>query len=110
MPQSRNKSSRKSRRSPGEGGKSRRWSARVTHRSNALDLQRKIFKSTNSRRIALSLKRSAEQSKRRKGTPYQSAMSMLNFYINRAGNNLSQKQKRVLERAKGELRDVFGRM
>jgi Protein of unknown function (DUF3175) len=109
MPQSRNKSSRKSRRSPGEGGKSRRWSARVTQRSNALDLQRNIFKSTNPRRIALSLKRSAEQSKRRKGTPYQSAMSMLNFYINRAGKNLPQKQKRVLERAKGELRDVFNR-
>jgi putative cell wall-binding protein len=109
MPQSRNKSSRKSRRSPREGGKSRRWSARVTQRSNALDLQRNIFKSTNPRRIALSLKRSAAQSKRRKGTPYQSAMSMLNFYINRAGKNLLQKQKRVLERAKVELRDVFDR-
>jgi Protein of unknown function (DUF3175) len=109
MPQSRNKSSRKSRRSSGEGGKSRRWSARVTQRSNALDLQRNIFKSTNPRRIALSLKRSAAQSKRRKGTPYQSAMSMLNFYINRAGKNLPQKQKRVLERAKVELRDVFDR-
>jgi hypothetical protein len=109
MPQSRNKSSRKSRRSPREGGKSRRWSARVTQRSNALELQRNIFKSTNPRRIALSLKRSAAQSKRRKGTPYQSAMSMLNFYINRAGKNLPQKQKRVLERAIVELRDVFDR-
>jgi hypothetical protein len=55
------------------------------------------------------LKRSAQTSKRRKGTPYQSAMSMLNFYINRAGKNLPQKHKRVLERAKDELRDVFGR-
>jgi hypothetical protein len=98
MPQLRNKFS-----------KNWRWSARVTQRSNALDLQRNIFQSTNPRRIALSLKRSAEQSKRRKGTSYQSAMSMLNFYINRAGKNLPQKQKRVLERAKGELRDVFGR-
>jgi len=89
--------------------KSRRWSARVTKQSNALDLESKIFKSTNPRRIALSLKRSAQASKRRKGTPYQSAMSMLNFYINRAGKSLSQKQKRVLERAKDELRDVFGR-
>src|SRR6266536_6190824 len=89
--------------------KSRRWSARVTQRSNALDLQPKVFKSTNPRRIALSLKRSAETSKRRKGTPYESAMSMLNFYINRAGKSLPKKQKRVLERAKGELRDVFGR-
>jgi hypothetical protein len=109
MPKSRQKPSRKSRRSFGEGGKSRRWSAKVTQRSNALDLQRNIFKSTNPRRIALSLKRSAERSNRRKGTSYQSAMSMLNFYINRAGKNLPQKQKRVLERAKGELRDVFGR-
>ena len=74
-----------------------------------MDLQAKIFRSTNPRRIALSLKRSAEHSKRRKGTPYQSAMSMLNFYINRAGRNLPQKQKRVLERAKDELRDLFGR-
>jgi putative cell wall-binding protein len=109
MPRSQTKSSRKSCRNPGEGGKSRRWSAKVTQRSNALDLQRNIFKSTNPRRIALSLKRSAEQSKRRKGTPYQSAMSMLNFYINRAGKNLPEKQKRVLERAKDELRDVFRR-
>jgi putative cell wall-binding protein len=109
MPRSQTKSSRKSRRNPGEGGKSRRWSAKVTQRSNALDLQRNIFKSTNPRRIALSLKRSAEQSKRRKGTPYQSAMSMLNFHINRAGKNLPEKQKRVLERAKDELRDVFRR-
>ena len=92
-----------------DDSKNRRWSARVTKHSNALDLESKIFKSTNSRRIALSLKRSAQASKRRKGTPYQSAMSMLNFYINRAGKSLSQKQKGVLERAKDELRDVFGR-
>jgi hypothetical protein len=89
--------------------KTRRWSAQVTQRSNALDLQPKVFQSTNPRRIALSLKRSAQASKRRKGTPYQSAMSMLNFYVNRAGKSLPQKQKRVLERAKAELRDVFGR-
>jgi len=89
--------------------KTRRWSARVTQRSNALDLQSNIFKSTDPRKIALSLKRSAQASKRRKGTPYQSAMSMLNFYINRAGKSLPQTQKRVLERAKDELRDVFGR-
>jgi len=89
--------------------KIRRWSTRVTQRSNALDLQPKVFKSTNPRRIALSLKRSAQASKRRKGTPYQSAMSMLNFYVNRAGKSLAQKQKRVLERAKDELHDVFGR-
>jgi hypothetical protein len=104
------KSLRKSLRGPGKGGKSRRWSATVTQRSNALDLEAKIFRSRNPRRIALSLKRSAQASKRRKGTPYQSAMSMLNFYINRAGRNLPQNQKRVLERAKDELREVFGRV
>jgi len=92
-----------------KSSKNRRWSARVTRRSNALDLQPKVFRSTNPRKIALSLKRSAQASKRRKGTPYQSAMSMLNFYINRAGKSLPQKQKRVLERAKDELREVFGR-
>jgi hypothetical protein len=86
-----------------------RWSARVTKQSDSLDLEAAVFKKTDPRQIALSLKRSAERSKRRKGTPYQSAMSMLNFYINRAGKNLPQKQKRVLERAKDELRDVFGR-
>ncbi|PYI84296.1 MAG: hypothetical protein DME54_10200 [Verrucomicrobia bacterium] len=87
----------------------KRWSAKVTQHSDALDLEPDVFKSKDPRTIALSLKRSAEQSKRRKGTPYQSAMSMLNFYINRAGKNLPQRQKRVLERAKDELRNVFGR-
>jgi hypothetical protein len=109
MTQSRKKSSQKSRRSLGKGGKARRWSAEVTRRSNALALEQDVFKWKDPHKIALSLKRSAQSSKRRKGTPYQSAMSMLNFYINRAGKNLPQKQKRVLERAKGELRDVFGR-
>jgi len=86
----------------------KRWSAKVTQHSDALDLEPDVFKSKDPRTIALSLKRSAEQSKRRKGTPYQSAMSMLNFYINRAGKNLPQRQKRVVERAKDELRNVFG--
>lgn len=81
----------------------------MTQRSNALDLEPKVFRSNDPRKIARSLKRSAEGSKRRKSTPYQSAMSMLNFYINRAGKNLPAKRKRVLERAKDELRDVFGR-
>jgi hypothetical protein len=94
---------------PGKSSKGRRWSADVTKHSEALDLKSEVFKAKDPHRIALSLKRSAERSKRRKGTPYQSAMSMLNFYINRAGKNLPQKQKGVLERAKGELRDVFGR-
>ena len=72
-------------------------------------LESKVFKSTDPRRIALSLKRSANASKRRKGTPYQSAMSTLNFYINRAGKNLPRNQKRVLEQAKTDLREAFGR-
>src|SRR6266487_418089 len=87
----------------------RRWSAQVTKHSDALDIEHDVFKSKDPRTIARSLKRSAEQSKRRKDTPYQSAMSMLNFYINRAGKNLPQARKRTLERAKDELRDVFGR-
>jgi hypothetical protein len=90
-------------------GKTKRWSARVTKHSNALDLKPDVFKSKDPHKIALSLKRSAEHSKRRKAKPYQSAMSMLNFYINRAGKNLPQKQKRVLQKSKDELRDVFGR-
>src|SRR6266481_4141802 len=92
--------------SKGRGG---RWSARVTKRSDALDFESDVFKRKDPHRIALSLKRSVERSKRRKGTPYQSAMSMLNFYINRAGKNLPQRQKQILERTKGELREAFGR-
>ena len=89
--------------------KGRRWSGEVTRRSNALDLEAKVFNKRNPRRIALSLKGSAEASRRRKAAPYQSAMSMLSFYINRAGANLSRTQKSVLLRAKGELRSVFHR-
>jgi hypothetical protein len=98
----RQKASRKSKRT-----RTRYWSADVTRHSNALDLESKVFSSADPRRIALSLKRSAQASRRRKGTPYQSAMSMLNFYINRAGSGLSAKQKRILERTKPELRKSF---
>jgi len=87
----------------------RRWSARVTAQSNALDLDRSVFTWKDPHRIALSLKRSAERSDRRKSDPYRSAMSMLTFYINRAGTNLGEGQRRVLERAKGELRKAFHR-
>jgi hypothetical protein len=89
--------------------KKKRWSQAVTGRSNALDLESRIFDASDPRKIAASLKRSAEQSKRRKGTPFQSAMSMLTFYINRAGKNLSRQRRAVLERAKDELRLLFGR-
>src|SRR5437867_1351493 len=81
-----------------------RWSARVTKESNALDLQRRVFTFKDPKKIARSLKRSAEHSHRRKSSPYRSAMSMLTFYINRAGKNLSPSRRRVLERAKDELR------
>jgi len=90
-------------------GKTRRWSAEVTEHSDALDLEEGVFTHSDPHEIALSLKRSAESSKRRKGTAYQSAMSMLTFYINRAGKDLPAKQKHILECAKDELRKVFGR-
>jgi Protein of unknown function (DUF3175) len=85
----------------------KRWSQHVTQTSNALDLDSGVFTWSDPKRIARSLKRSAESSKRRKSSPRQSAMSMLNFYINRAGHDLPAKQKRVLERAKDELRTLF---
>lgn len=87
----------------------RRWSSEVTKHSNALDLEHKVFTLANPHRIALSLKDSAERSRRRKGAPYQSAMSMLNFYVNRAGSTLPRSRKRVLTQAKGELRKLFHR-
>ncbi len=87
----------------------RRWSARVTRTSNALDLDRGVFSQTSARKIALSLKRSAERSRRRKSDPFRSAMSMLNLYINRAGKKLSAERRRTLDQAKVELRRVFHR-
>jgi hypothetical protein len=89
--------------------KGRYWSGRVTRESNALTIEDRIFKSSSPKRIAASLKRSAERSHRRKSSPYRSAMSMLTFFINRAGKNLPASRKRVLNRAKDELRKQFGR-
>lgn len=86
----------------------RYWSHDVMEHSNALDLEGGIFAKDDPHEIALSLKRSAESSKRRKGTPFQSAMSMLNFFINRAGKNPASR-RRVLESAKDELRKLYGR-
>lgn len=85
----------------------RRWSNAVTRTSNALDLEPGVFTLPDPKSIAQSLKRSAERSRRRKGSPLQSAMSMLNFYINRAGRNLPQERKRKLTQAKAELRSLF---
>lgn len=87
----------------------RRWSAEVTRRSDALDLDRGVFAKKTPSAIAQSLKRSAERSGRRKSAPFRSAMSMLTFYINRAGKNLPASRLRVLERAKDQLRKTFGR-
>lgn len=87
----------------------RYWSARVTRESNALDLEPGVFRLRSAHAIAASLRRSALASTRRKGSPLQSAMSMLNFYINRAGRNLPAKRLRVLEAAKPELRKLFGK-
>ncbi|UXN62351.1 DUF3175 domain-containing protein [Phyllobacterium zundukense] len=86
-----------------------KWSQDVTDHSDALDLEARVFEQHDPHKIAVSLKRSAEHSDRRKSSPYRSAMSMLTFFINRAGHNLPDKQKRILERAKDELRKEFGR-
>jgi len=89
--------------------RARYWSGRVTRESDALDLDKGVFSSSDPKRIAASLKRSAERSRRRKSTPYRSALSMLVFYINRAGKKLPASRRRTLERAKTELRRQFGR-
>lgn len=87
--------------------KKKYWSDRVTKESNSLDLERGVFTFSDPKEIALSLKRSAEASTRRKSDPFRSAMSMLNFYINRAGKNLPMPRKKILERVKEELRIIF---
>jgi hypothetical protein len=87
--------------------KLKKWSGKVTRESNALDLAPGVFKKRSAHDIAVSLKRSAERSRRRKSAPLRSAMSMLTFYINRASKGLSQGRLRTLERAKDELRKLF---
>ena len=87
----------------------RRWSAEVTKHSDALDLDKGVFAQRDPKKIAASLKRSAEASGRRKSSPFRSALSMLTFYINRAGKNLPATRRRILKRAKDELRRQFGR-
>jgi len=86
-----------------------KWSQEVTERSDALDLEQDVFKLESASDVARSLKRSAEASPRRKASAFRSAMSMLTFYINRAGSNLPEPRRRVLEDAKGKLRLLFGR-
>ena len=98
------------RRARGGGARTkRRWSAKVTRESDALTLRSGVFTLKDPKKIAASLKRSAERSRRRKADPYRSALSMLTFYINRAGRNLPASRKNTLTRAKAELRRQFGR-
>ena len=104
----RRKTAAKARRKTAHRKTGRKWSSRVTETSDALDLRDRIFTQTPAA-IAKSLKRSAEKSHRRKSSPYRSAMSMLTFYINRAGKNLSATRRKKLERAKDELRKAFDR-
>jgi hypothetical protein len=108
---SRRTTSRKTsaRKASGRKKTTKRWSARVTRESDALDLKGGVFKQTSAKKIASSLKRSAQHSSRRKSGAYRSALSMLTFYINRAGKNLPKTQRTRLERAKVELKREFGR-
>jgi len=99
----------KRRRKTASGRRTRRWSQRVTETSDALTLEEGVFKKTTPKAIAASLKRSAEHSGRRKADPYRSAMSMLTFYINRAGKGLPKTRRARLEKAKDELRALYGR-
>jgi len=116
MTRSRTKTARKStkirkssRASKAHKGSKKRWSAKVNRTSDALDLQRGVFTRDDPKSIARSLKRSAEASHRRKADPYRSAMSMLTFYINRAGAGLGKRRKQRLEQAKDELRALYHR-
>ena len=99
----------KRRRKKTSAKRARRWSQRVTDTSDAMTLEKNVFKKGSAKAIASSLKRSAERSHRRKSDPYRSAMSMLTFYINRAGKGLSKTRKGTLEKAKDELRELYGR-
>jgi len=105
----RNPSKTKTTKSKRSGASTKYWSARVMRESDALDLEQRAFTWRDPKRIARSLKASAEHSKRRKAGPFQSAMSMLNFYINRGGRNLPAARKKVLDQAKTELRKLYGR-
>jgi hypothetical protein len=109
MVERRRAGARKSARKSSRKAPQTRWSQRLTRESDALDLDRGVFKLTSARKIAASLKRSAERSSRRKSGAYRSALSMLTFYINRAGKNLPKTQRTRLERAKVELRRQFRR-
>lgn len=99
----------KRRRKKAPARRTHRWSQRVTETSDAMTLEEGVFKKGSPRAVAASLKRSAERSHRRKADPYRSAMSMLTFYLNRAGKGLPKTRKAKLEKAKDELRALYGR-
>ena len=99
----------KRKRKSSKGASRRRWSQHITETSDALTLEEGVFKKSAPRKVALSLKRSAEHSHRRKSSPYRSAMSMLVFFINRAGKGPSKSERQKLERAKDELRSLYGK-
>ena len=101
--------SKKEKRSPAKKAAPRKWSKHVTEHSHAMDLEKDVFKIKDPKKIAASVKRSAEKSKRKKAGPFQSAMSMINFYENRGGKNIPASQKKVLDRSKKELRKQYGR-
>ena len=103
-----NVQSKETQKKPGDAP-DRLWAASVTRTSSALDLEAGVFALDDPRKIARSLKRSAEASTRRKSDPFRSAMSMLTFYMNRAGSTLPEERRVVLDKAKGELRSLFGR-
>jgi hypothetical protein len=92
-----------------DGKRGRRWSQRVTKESDALDLEKSVFAGDDPKKMARSLKRSAESSRRRKSSPYRSAMSMITFYLNRAGTQLPASQRRTIDAAKDELRELYGK-
>lgn len=100
---------KRKRKSAKHATQSKRWSQRVTETSDALTLEEGVFKKPTPRAVALSLKRSADASHRRKSAPFRSAMSMLVFFINRAGKGLSEAERQKLEQAKDELRVLYGR-
>ncbi len=103
------KVARRAKKSTARSRGGRKWSAKVMERSDAMDLESGVFKKGSARAVAMSLKRSAERSRRRKSPPFRSAMSMLNFEINRGGKNLSAERRCVLNQAKNELRKAYGR-
>jgi len=105
----RNRTTPKTAEKAGSTPPSRRWSQRVTEKSDALDLEPGVFAQSDPKKIARSLKRSAEHSERRKSSPFRSAMSMLTFYVNRAGQMLPDMQRKRLDAAKDELRALFKR-